>query len=418
MCDTLLVLPEASRTHTAFLCKNSDREPDEAQAIVHFPRARHNAQKVRCTFIEIPQVAETYDCILSKPFQMWGAEMGVNEFGVAIGNEAVFTRVKHPRKNDGLTGMDLLRLALERSKTADEALDTITTLLEAYGQDACSGYRNKGFFYHNSFIIADPTGGWILETAGREWAASPVHDIASISNRLIQGHAERYSPGAKSFAQQKGWWNGREPFDFQKTYSDWLYTWAGRGRYRQTCTLEAAAAQRGQLNALDGMRILQTHNLPEGAFTPRRATTGSICMHRTSLLNPSDTTGSMVAELRTNGRHTVWLTGTSHPCLSVFIPIFPSTDALDSLPVPGDSFDGSLWWKAQRLHRWIDKDYINRKAAMEPTRQALQKAFLDEEHRIVTGSPSREELTHFSRECLQKAGAWLDGWLSGIKVED
>ena len=41
---------------------------------------------------------------------MWGSEMGANEKGVVIGNEAVWTRMPL-RKDDGLTGMDLLRLA-------------------------------------------------------------------------------------------------------------------------------------------------------------------------------------------------------------------------------------------------------------------------------------------------------------------
>lgn len=417
MCDTLLVLPAATKEHSALLCKNSDREPDEAQAIIHVPRQTHRAPHVRCTFVEVDQVSETYDCILSKPFHMWGAEMGVNEFGVAIGNEAVFTKVRHPRKNDGLTGMDLLRLALERSRTADEALHTITTLLERHGQDACGGYRNRSFFYHNSFLIGDPHSGWVLETAGREWAASPVVDLNSISNRLTLAQAGRYSSGAQSLARQKGWWNGTDPFNFQKAYSDGLYTWAGRGRRRQEFTLEAAAAQQGQMSAADGMRILQTHNLPDGTFTPRRAHTGSVCMHRTSLLNPSDTTGSMVAELRAQGPHTVWLTGSSHPCLSIYVPFFTGTHTLDDIARPGGAPDGSLWWKARGLHDWISRKYRARKAAIEETRQALQHSLMEDERRLISRGASKVELAHFSGECLRKVTSQLDQWISGIKVE-
>jgi hypothetical protein len=44
--------------------------------------------------------------------------------------------------------MDLLRLALERCKTADEAIRCITSLLEQYGQNANGGYKNKNFYYH------------------------------------------------------------------------------------------------------------------------------------------------------------------------------------------------------------------------------------------------------------------------------
>jgi dipeptidase len=79
---------------------------------------------VRCTYIEIPQVAETFAVLLAKPFWIWGAEMGANEKGVTIGNEAVFTKVPM-EKQPGLIGMDFLRLALERAATARFALEVI-----------------------------------------------------------------------------------------------------------------------------------------------------------------------------------------------------------------------------------------------------------------------------------------------------
>ncbi len=122
MCDTLVALPTVTKNGNLILAKNSDREPEEAQALLYVPNQIHKETKLNCTYIEVSQVSETYECILSKPFQMWGAEMGANEHGVVIGNEAVFTKVKISKANNGLTGMDMLRLVLERCKTALEQL--------------------------------------------------------------------------------------------------------------------------------------------------------------------------------------------------------------------------------------------------------------------------------------------------------
>jgi dipeptidase len=137
---------------------------------------------VKCTYIEIPQVRETCQVLLAKPFWIWGAEMGSNEFGVTIGNEAVFTKTPY-NKQAGLIGMDFLRLALERSDTAAAALTTIIQLLEEYGQGGNCGCAHA-FYYHNSYLICDQEEAWVLETSGREWAAEKVVDVRSISNAI------------------------------------------------------------------------------------------------------------------------------------------------------------------------------------------------------------------------------------------
>ena len=110
---------------------------------------------LRATYISVPQVRHTYACVLLKPHWIWGAEMGWNEFGLNIGNEAVFTREKR-EKQDGLIGMDLLRLALERCRSAKEALKLITTMIGEYGQGGNCGFH-KAFYYDNAFLIADET---------------------------------------------------------------------------------------------------------------------------------------------------------------------------------------------------------------------------------------------------------------------
>src|SRR5690554_5764649 len=152
MCDTVVATREATADGVAVFGKNSDREPNEAHHLLYIPAAEHPAgARVQCTYLDIPQVERTYAVLLAKPFWIWGAEMGANEHGVVIGNEAVFTRVPY-EKGRALIGMDLLRLALERAATAREAVTVITDLLAEYGQGGNCGFAHE-FYYHNSFLI-------------------------------------------------------------------------------------------------------------------------------------------------------------------------------------------------------------------------------------------------------------------------
>ena len=75
--------------------------------------------------------------------------MGVNDAGVAIGNEAVFTKAKR-EADPGLLGMDLLRLALERAGDAEEAVAVITDMLATYGQAGNAGHT-ADMQYDNSY---------------------------------------------------------------------------------------------------------------------------------------------------------------------------------------------------------------------------------------------------------------------------
>jgi secernin len=73
------------------------------------------------------------------------------------------------------------RLGLERSETAERAVEVITDLLEQYGQGGPCSDTVPDFTYHNSFLIADSKEAWILETAGKVWAAEKITGLFSFS---------------------------------------------------------------------------------------------------------------------------------------------------------------------------------------------------------------------------------------------
>jgi dipeptidase len=407
MCDTLVALPAFTRSGNLILGKNSDREPLEAQAIALFPKTFPQEKELQCTYLKIPQVQETNEVILSKPFQMWGAEMGVNEYGLVIGNEAVFTNVKIDKKQIGLTGMDLLRLGLERSKKAMEAVICITDLLSEFGQNACGGYLNKDFYYHNSFLIADHSEAFILETAGKSWAYKRVAGIGSISNSLSIAedfeaiHLEKEARTIQRIFAKTG-------TSFRGKFSDLLYTKLGRAAGRQACTTGFLEKREMGIEAKTFFDALRQHNLPEEKFTPKKATTGSICMHATGLSNPSDTTGSMVAEIRKNQAHTVWLTATSHPCMSVYLPFYFGGNDPGALFNPGAEPDQSLWRKAKKLHQWIEKEYKKRQPGIRKELDAIQAIWLDQEKTLLHDHPFNSDLLKFSKGCISDYDSWLD----------
>jgi dipeptidase len=415
MCDTFVkITPQR-----LIFGKNSDREPNEAQAIVRLPRMEQPEKTVKCTFIEIPQVSLTHEVILSKPFQMWGAEMGVNEHGVVIGNEAVFTKIGFQQKNDGLTGMDMLRL--ERSTTANAALDCIIQLLADHGQDACGGYRNRRFFYHNSFLIADRQGAWVLETAGPHWAAKKIRDSYAISNGLtLQMDYERISPHAEPYARQRGWCKKNEAFAFATAYSDWFYTRMSKCKLRRAFSNQAIQSSACQA-AVNAMHILRQHgDEAENHYDPSHGGTANVCMHSTGPTNPSQTTGSLVFDLPLDGSTpTLWLTGTSMPCLSVYLPFFLGGKTLlaPEWPQPGAKPDQSLWWQAERLHRKIALNYARGRQLIVNDLQDMQEQYLQGVAEQLAQAASVEQLDAYSTQTLVQYQQWLEESLANPSIQ-
>ncbi len=299
MCDTLVAMAPATADGAVIFAKNSDRPQDERQSIRRYPGGGFGpGAKVRCTHIEIPQAEATFEVLLSQPDWMWGAEMGANEHGVVIGNEAVWTR--EDLGPPALLGMDMVRLGLERGATAAAALDVVTGLLQRHGQGGACAEGDAGFSYHNSFLIADSEEAWILETAGHCWAAEKITSgTRNISNGLsIRTDFDLASAGLVEYAARKGYHSGGGAFDFAAAFS--LGGVDESPFSRQARGSQLLADHDGRITPETMMEILRDHD-------------SGICMH-----GEFTTTASMVSQLGRDERYRHWMTGASHPCRSPF----------------------------------------------------------------------------------------------------
>jgi len=423
MCDTIAATASATVDGSTLFGKNSDREPNEAQNLCHIPEQTHDpGAMVQCTYLSIPQAEKTHAVLLSKPFWMWGAEMGVNEYGLAIGNEAVFTRVPY-EKGPALTGMDLLRLALERAATAHEAVHVITDLIETYGQGGNCGYGHK-LFYHNSYLMADAESVWVLETAGRQWAARQIDGTYAISNKLtLEDRWDLASDDLVSFAVQKGWCRLAEEFSFARCYSDFWYTKFSSSENRRARAMSLLNASQGRLGVADFFAILRDHgDASPGSFCPDRGLFQSqICNHAGwGPVRISQTTGSLVSRL-TPGAATHFVTGTAAPCTSLFKPVWIDTPMPPDQHPAGEAFDSqSVFWSHERLHRLVLKDYHRGMRFIAGRRDKLEDELLKQALSAPASDPTtRQSISHeafnTARDLDRECHAALKS-LSGVKA--
>ena len=404
MCDTTVVLGDATASGVTLFGKNSDRDPNEAHFVLSVPAASHPVgSRLKCTYLEIPQVEHTHAVLLAKPFWMWGAEMGVNEHGVAIGNEAVYTKVP-AALGEALLGMDLVRLALERSATSREAVDVITALLTEHGQGGNCGFT-RPLFYDNSFLIADPHEAWVLETAGRHWAAKRVSGVYTISNGLtLTTRWDLASPDLVAYALRQGWCEHIEDFDFARCYSDPDRTAAAACTYRRQRSREMLVGDYGAVTVATVMRALRDHG-GDGSkeWSPASIPgTKTVCMHATGAQNQlSQTTGSLVAHLDPE-QPTCFVTGTAAPCTSLFKPVWPDIPVPGQEYMPGAKYDeNSLFWCHERLHRTTLQNFPILLESYREERDHLERQFIAEALEQARADPAHRAA--LSKHCFEEA---------------
>jgi secernin len=342
VCDTLCVRTSGGMV----FAKNSDRPPAEAQVVLaHLSRTAGGALDTQ--YLRIPDPG-AYALVGSHPVWLWGLEHGVNEHGVAIGNERVWTTDDPRVQATGLIGMDLVRMGLERGRSADDALDAMTTALTEHGQGG-SGERGRTEPYFSSFLIADAHGGWVLETSARTWAARPAGDGASISNRIsLTNDWTRASPDVEAGTSFDHW----RSHTIRTSIAD----------HRLEATRACIARPRGSDTVADVVATLRDHGTgawgapgrtddidaecaanPVPAFHDAEDRHVTVCMH---LRDDQATTASFVVDLRVDAPPRAWAC-LGNPCAGVFVPLFPPV-------VPTVLSDPTQWHRFARLRDRVD----------------------------------------------------------------
>jgi dipeptidase len=357
MCDALVALGAETAAGVTLFGKNSDRKAGECQPLLQLAEASHPSNaKVRCTHIEIPQVAETYRVLGHSPWWVWGFEHGVNEHAVAIGNLSVFSN-EPIDETPGLIGMDLVRLALERGRSAREALEVIATLIETHGQGGAA-MAPDGAGYHNGFLLADAEEAWILETSNRRWVARRA-SLDSCSNHISLGDDwEISSRDFESFARGKGWWRNTGRVNAASAYRNHdVPPRISETRYRRSQQLLQLGS--GRHDVASFAHTLRDHQGGGAAWRPvgnaEEDFCSTLCAHSEPI---SRTTASVIAPLPRDVSQPwpVWVSfGT--PCTGIFLPVYLAGVIPAALARGGEGEDDdSAWWAFHRLEVAVSAD--------------------------------------------------------------
>lgn len=422
-CDTWVALSNSTKDGSVIMGKNSDRPSVESQPLEFFSRSIHKkGEALKCTHIEISQTEETYAHIGSKIWWTYGYEHGLNEWGVAIGNEAEHS--KEPYQETGLLGMDFVRLALERGKTAYEAMHVIISLLEKHGQGGgcqLSGQWDENDTYHNSFIIADLEGAWVLETAGKYWVARKVEDVWAISNVYsIEADYDEAHPDLVSHAIEMDWCKSEEDFNFAYCYSDPTYDYS-RSQNRVNSNLRKLKENKGDITVEFMMNEISRDHF-EGTieapkWSPAHSMFVTTCMHD----KPHGryrTAASMVVHLRKDMPSLldkVYWGSFSSPCVNVFKPFyFTGQTVPEQYGVGTNKYsEDSPWWLAEKTKRLCDLNYnklapVVKGVFSETEKWALARSKTIESEVLGLLKEGKKEeaekvLQDFSRVCYQRA---------------
>ncbi len=385
-CDTGVALPDVTESGYIILGKNSDRRISESQRLeFHHGQLFEANTLLQLEHRNIPQVRQTYSTLGAGPYWCWGYEEGMNEYHVAIGNEAIHTKTNREEAKAykagsspelGLLGMDVVRLTLERSKNVAEAVAWIGRLIEKYGQfgSAYVGEDNSQG-YDNSYMVADTTEAWVVETYGKHWTALKLLKGSwAISNEpCITTKWDACDSAVVSYAVEKGWWpaNRAGGFNAALAYNDFHFpaelSYSRARRFRKLLV-----EQEGSIDVAWFKRILRDHYentfRADTTFNPTTPGLTTICMHA----SPSGSTWGHTASSAifvlppvNSGKLPVMWWCAGPPCNGLYVPVFLQGNQLPAMVVcvgtagrkvitpdraTVDEYSSdSYWWEFKRL---------------------------------------------------------------------
>ena len=205
------------------MCTYSADDYGMFQSLVHLPAGKHEKGEMRQIYDwdtnkhhgEIPEAETTYSVVGN-----------INEYQVTIGETTFGGREEMVDSTGIIDYGSLMHIALQRSKTAREAIKVMTNLAETYG------YNSEG----ETFTICDPNEAWIMEMMGCGPGSRKVVWVAlRIPDDAICGHANQsrirtfdmkdksnviYSKNVVDYARSQGWFDGKnEEFSFCDAYA-------------------------------------------------------------------------------------------------------------------------------------------------------------------------------------------------------
>lgn len=219
-CTNILVTPGASSDHSTIISYSVDGEFHPT--LRHTPAADHAPGELQ----EIKDWSGNVRVRVPYPAHTYAVTGIMNEHQVVIGETTFDGRPELENPEGGLPYWTLMRVTLQRARTAREAIDVMTGLVGEFG------YASTG----ESFSIGDPKEAWILEMIGPGkggkgaiWVAMRVPDgmIAAHANKARIGtfplndpKSCMYSPNVVDFAVQHGYYDPAKdgPFRFCDAY--------------------------------------------------------------------------------------------------------------------------------------------------------------------------------------------------------